>query len=88
MPPESPRGLRLRGLAVPPALAAYFYNSAIYFELSDNPGLCTLQSAKKVSFTAFPLGKLWQACTTLKVIFTNLKKFLMSKINNYYLLIQ
>ena len=43
--------------------------------------LCTLQSAKKVSFTAFPLGKLWQASTNLKVIFTSLKKFWMSKIN-------
>ena len=43
--------------------------------------LCTLQSAKKVSFTAFPLGKLWQASTNLKVIFTRLKKFWMSKIN-------
>ena len=43
--------------------------------------LCTLQSAKKVSFTAFPLGKLWQASTNLKLIFTSLKKFWMSKIN-------
>ena len=43
--------------------------------------LCTLQSAKKVSFTALPLGKLWQASTNLKVIFTSLKKFWMSKIN-------
>ena len=43
--------------------------------------LCTLKSAKKVSFTAFPLGKLWQASTNLKVIFTSLKKFWMSKIN-------
>ena len=43
--------------------------------------LCTLQSAKKVNFTAFPLGKLWQASTNLKVIFTSLKKFWMSKIN-------
>ena len=43
--------------------------------------LCTLKSAKKVSFTAFPLGKLWQASTNLKVIFTSLIKFWMSKIN-------
>ena len=43
--------------------------------------LCTLQSSKKVSFTAFPLGKLWQASTNLKVIFTRLKQFWMSKIN-------
>ena len=43
--------------------------------------LCTLQSAKKVSFTAFPLGKLWQASTNVKVIFTSLKKFWTSKIN-------
>ena len=43
--------------------------------------LCTLKSAKKVSFTAFPLVKLWQASTNLKVIFTSLKKFWMSKIN-------
>ena len=36
---------------------------------------------KEGQFYSFPLGKLWQASTNLKVIFTSLKKFWMSKIN-------
>ena len=57
MPPEPPRSLRLWRLAVPPALAAYFDNSSIYFRTFWQPWTMHITECKEGQFYSFRFGQ-------------------------------
>ena len=58
MPPEHPRGLCLQRFAVPPALAAYFDNSVIYFKTFWQPWTMHITECKEGQFYSLPFGQI------------------------------